>query len=108
MMTYTNRYSHYDLQRGYKPFFYSYGLAPGSKTPTLSPLNTGAGTEYLTYSEGGKLVTTSNYIEAALNYNHLFGKHNTVSGMLIGTAINTLNANSGSLQGSLPFRNEGV
>ena len=107
MMTYTNRYSHYDLQRGYNPFYYSYSITPGSKQGTLNSLNND-GTEYLGYFPGGKDVATTSYIEAALNYNHLFAKHHTVSGMLIGTAYSNIDANSGSLQGSLAHRNDGV
>ncbi|MDO6435686.1 TonB-dependent receptor [Flavitalea sp. BT771] len=107
LMTYTNRYSHYDVSRGYHPFYYAYSVVPNTKTGQLAPLNSN-GTEYLGYSEGAKNVTSTNYLEIAANYNHDLGNRQTVSGMLIGTLYGRQEGNSGSLAGSLAHRNEGV
>jgi TonB-linked SusC/RagA family outer membrane protein len=107
LMTYTNRYSHWDASRSYNPFYYSYSLEPGQKIGSLTPLNTD-GTEYLGYGEGGKDVTVTNYLEWAANYSHNFAVKHSVSGMLIGILYSSEQGNSGSLDGSLPHRNEGV
>ena len=65
------------------------------------------GTDYLTYSESGKKVKNTMYSETRLNYNRSFGKHD-VTGLLVFTASESLTANAGSLQLSLPSRNAGL
>lgn len=65
------------------------------------------GTDYLTYSESGKTVKNTMYSETRLNYNRSFGKHD-VTGLLVFTASESLTANAGSLQLSLPSRNTGL
>lgn len=65
------------------------------------------GTDYLTYSESGKTVRNTMYSETRLNYNRSFGKHD-VTGLLVFTASESLTANAGSLQLSLPSRNAGL
>ena len=65
------------------------------------------GTDYLTYSESGKTVKNTMYSETRLNYNRSFGKHD-VTGLLVFTASESLTANAGSLQLSLPSRNSGL
>ncbi|WP_143306151.1 SusC/RagA family TonB-linked outer membrane protein [Chitinophaga vietnamensis] len=106
-MGYTERYSYFDVSRRYQPYFYTLRYDPYTKTPTLSSLNTN-GTEYLNYSPGDKILNTTTYMEAALNYNQQFNKVHNVSGMLIGLIRSYLTANAGSLQTSLPHRNQGV
>lgn len=106
MMGYTERYSYFDVTRSYTPYFYTLKYDV-DKTPQLSSLNTN-GTEYLNYSPGQKMLNTTSYFEAALNYNQQFNKVHNVSGMLIGLVRNYLTANAGTLQTSLPHRNQGV
>jgi len=106
MMTYTQRYSYFDVSRAYSPFYYSLSYDANTKAPLLSPLNTD-GTEYLSYTPGTRVLNTTNYLEAAVNYNHSFQRH-SVSGMLISILRNYLTANATDLQSSLPYRNEGV
>lgn len=65
------------------------------------------GTDYLTYSESGKTVKNTMYSETRLNYNRSFGKHD-VTGLLVFTASESLTANAGKLQLSLPSRNAGL
>lgn len=65
------------------------------------------GTDYLTYSESRKTVKNTMYSETRLNYNRSFGKHD-VTGLLVFTASESLTANAGSLQLSLPSRNAGL
>ena len=104
----TNRYSNFDVQRYYNPFYYSIGNFDKSTGEySLSPLNQETGTEYLNYAEGAKDITSSTYMEAALTYNQTFATNHTVSGLLVTYLRNELHANAGSLQNSLPFRNMG-
>jgi TonB-linked SusC/RagA family outer membrane protein len=105
-MVYTQRYSYFDVSRAYSPFYYSLSYDQDTKEPKLSPLNTD-GTEYLSYVPGAKILNTTSYMEAAVNYSRSIKKH-SVSGMLITTLRNYLNANAGDLQSSLPYRNQGV
>ena len=105
----TSRYSFFDVQRFYNPFFYNIGTYDrDSDTYTLRPMNETTGTEYLGYREGTKLVTSSTYIEMMGNYNRSFSEHHTVSGMLVYTLRNELEGNAGDLQLSLPRRNLGL
>jgi TonB-linked SusC/RagA family outer membrane protein len=105
----TNRYSYFDVVRSYNPFYYN--IASYDKytdTWQLLALNPESGTEYLGYSEGDKEVKTTTYMEAAINYDQTFAEKHTVSGLLVYTRRNTMEANAGSLQLSLPSRNQGV
>ncbi|RFS21427.1 TonB-dependent receptor [Chitinophaga silvatica] len=108
-MAYTKRYSYFNLSRQYNPFFYS--ANPTVKDPeayTLSLLNEKTATEYLSYWPGDKIVNTTTYMEAALNYNRTFNKVHNIGGLLIGIRRNYLNGNARDLQLSLPFRNQGI
>jgi TonB-linked SusC/RagA family outer membrane protein len=105
----TSRYSFYNLERKYNPFYYSLGNYDfQSDSYTLVALNPNQGTEYLEYSEGNKIINTSSYFEGAINYNKSFKEKHEVSGMIIGIMRELKNANAGNLQSSLPFRNLGV
>lgn len=105
----TNRTSFFDVNRFYNPYFYqvaSYDRATDQYI--LMPLNEAEGTEYLGYTEGPKTIETFFYMQSQLDYNRTFnGKHN-VSGLLVYMLNQRLNANAGSLQKSLPFRNIGL
>ncbi len=114
VMTYARRYSKFDLSRQYNPFFYV-----GSEQPDgsigVQVLNAGGigsigtpGSEYLNYSEGVKDLNSVFYLEAALNYNRTFDEKHAFGGLLITTMRNFLSGNAGSLQLSLPSRNQGV
>ena len=105
----TSRYSFYNLERKYNPFYYSLGNYDfQSDTYSLVALNPNQGTEYLEYSEGNKVITNSTYFEGALNYNKTLKDKHEVSGMLIGIMRELKYANAGNLQSSLPFRNLGL
>jgi TonB-linked SusC/RagA family outer membrane protein len=105
----TSRYSFYNLERKYNPFYYSLGNYDfQSDSYTLVALNPNQGTEYLEYSEGNKIINTSSYFEGAINYNKSFKEKHEVSGMIIGIMRELKNANAGNLQSSLPFRNLGI
>ena len=105
----TTRYAFFESNRHYNPFWYVIGGYDNrTKEYTLRCLNSTTGTEYLSFSQGGKTVTATNNFEAALNYDRIFGKKHGVSGLLVGTARNYMNGNAGSLIASLPHRNLGL
>ena len=105
----TTRYSYFDLVRAYSPYYYSISqYDPVANTYTLHNLNPQEGTEYLSYSPGGKDINTSFYMEAAMDYNRTFKEKHAVSGLLVYTMRQSLYANQLTLQESLPYRNMGL
>jgi len=111
----TNRYSYFDSQRAYSPFYYNIGSYDKQRnTYVLNWLNSSVtggapniAQEYLSYYPGGTNINTFLYAQASLNYDKAFGNHN-VSGTLIGTAQQSVYSNASSLQNSLPYRNLGL
>lgn len=118
----TNRYSYFDSQLAYSPFYYNVGnYDRQNNTYTLSWLNssviTGApniAREYVNYDAGDPDIRTFLYGQASVNYNRTFGNH-TVSSTLIGTGQETIYSNAKdpridkkTLQYSLPYRNLGL
>lgn len=107
-MVNTNRRSYFQVTRSYSPFWYTLnGYDKISDSYLTTNINPESGTEYLGYNEDGKEVSTSFYLESRLNYDKSF-KKNELNGLLVFMAEQRLNANSGSLQQSLPFRNLGL
>lgn len=114
-MGYVRRYSYYRVSRQYNPFYYSAILNPDTQEISLNLLNSGGegsigttGTEYLNYSEGSKDISSTLYLETALNYNRIFAEKHNVSGMLINIIQSNESGNAGNLQASLPSRNLGL
>lgn len=107
MMINVARLSEFQANRSYNPFYYNIGLYNRqTKDYTLSQLNTN-GTEYLGFSQGDKVMTSSNYLEAALDYNREFGSHG-VSALLVFQGRESRNGMADELQKSLPSRNLGL
>lgn len=105
----TTRESFYNLSRFYNPYYYTIGsYDPSIDKYVLNQLNPDVGTEFLGYSEGQKLISTSLYVEAATNYTRTFNEKHTVTGMLVGILRDYRTANAGDLQMSLPYRNIGL
>ncbi|MDB3937382.1 TonB-dependent receptor [Flavobacteriaceae bacterium] len=105
----TSRYSFYNLERKYNPFYYTLGNYDfQSDQYTLIALNPNQGTEYLEYNEGNKVITNATYFEASLNYNTTIDDIHEISGMIIGISRELKYANAGDLQRSLPYRNLGI
>lgn len=101
------RLSEFTVNRQFNPYWYRldrYDSYTGEYHVNRINEN---GTDYLTYSESGKTVKNTMYSETRLNYNRSFGKHD-VTGLLVLTASESLTANAGSLQLSLPSRNVGL
>lgn len=98
------RYSYYDVSRAYKPYWYtlsSYDSYTGEYH--ITRLNED-GTDYLTYSEGKKDVTSTMYSESRLWWDRRFGNH-ALSALGVFTVREKTAANAGSLLKSMPQRN---
>ena len=105
----TSRYSFYNLERKYNPFYYTLANYDfQSDVYSLIALNPNQGTEYLAYNEGAKIISNSVYFEGSLNYNRTFREKHNISGMLVGIIRELKFANNGNLQTSLPYRNLGL
>lgn len=118
----TNRYSYFDSQLAYSPFYYNVGSYDRqNNTYTLNWLNSSVtggapniAQEYVSYKAGDPNISTFLYGQGSINYNRTFGSH-TVSSTLIGTSQETIYSNakdpktdSRTLQYSLPYRNLGL
>lgn len=106
VMINTTRSSYTDINRFVHPYFYQ-ATDYDKKTNTYTLDVVSQGDESLSYNEGAKNIETTNYLEAALNYNRTFDKH-AVSGMLVFMRQERKGSNAGSLQLSLPRRNQGL
>lgn len=100
--------SEFSVERFYNPFYYSPFYNKVTKETILTRLNPLTGTEYLNYSEGGKKISSSTYIENNLSYHKEINEKHDVSGLLVFTMNNRQFSNTGSLQKSLPYRNMGL
>jgi TonB-linked SusC/RagA family outer membrane protein len=103
-----SRLSQFGVNRASTPYWYeisSYNRLTGD----YKLRQTREGTEYLGYAElpGDRAQSSSFYFEGTLNYVRDFGKHN-ISSLLVFQARQTMNANAGTLQLSLPSRNTGL
>ncbi|SEW51856.1 SusC/RagA family TonB-linked outer membrane protein [Chitinophaga arvensicola] len=106
-MVNTNRTSNFEVSRNYDPFWYRISNYDAlTDEYSVSRINQN-GTEYLGYREGGKVLNSTFYMESMMNYNREFQKHG-VSGLLVFITRQSLNANAGDLQLSLPYRNVGL
>lgn len=109
----TNRYSYFDSQRAYDPYYYNFSdYNKSTNQYTLRWLNSNptgdnVGREYLNYIPGGSNLNTFMYFQTSLDYNRKFGEHN-LSSTLIGTAQQTRYSNADNLFKSLPYRNLGL
>ncbi len=85
------RDSYYDIQRGFKPFYYSPLLGTTNNEYKLEPLNPDGGTEYLVFNESTdtqKYVSSSLYAEARINYTKTIAEKHDLTAMLVGTLRN--------------------
>lgn len=100
-----SREAQFSVSRAFTPFYYETTLRDPQTGEYGYDLINENGTEYLGYGEGDKVTKSTYYFEGALNYNRTFAEKHGISGMLVFTARNMLQANTGSLQLSLPHRN---
>jgi TonB-linked SusC/RagA family outer membrane protein len=106
-----SRLSLFTVQRYYNPNYYEmtrYNYA----TEEYTIRRTNEGNDWLLYSEPGgtdnRATNSTFYFEGMVNYNRTFAEKHAVSGLLVCIARQSLNANMGSLQLSLPSRNLGL
>lgn len=105
----TSRYSESDVSRSYNPFYYDVIYYDQVEDEyLLRKLNPLDGSEWLSYSEGNKKVSSTTYFEGALQYNNQFADLHSVSALMVFTTRESRISNAGSLQASLPFRNVGL
>lgn len=103
------RNSFFNLTRAYQPFYYSMGgYDKYTDIYTLTDLNPDTGTDYLGYVPGGKLVSSSIYLEGSLSYDRVFDEKHSVNGMLVYTVRESKTGNEATLHKSLPARNMGL
>lgn len=117
----TNRYSYFDSQLAYSPYFYSaadYDKLNNTYSLTwLNPRNNvtnNVPTEYLTYTRNEPNANSFYYLQGAVDYNKQLGSHG-LSATVIGTVQQTLYSSAKdpileitTLPYSLPFRNLGL
>ena len=103
-----SRLSQFAVNRAYNPFYYEISRY-NRLTGDYKLIETRIGTEYLGYGElpGEREQSSSFYFEGSVNHARTFGKH-SISSLLVFQARQTLVANAGSLQLSLPSRNLGL
>jgi len=104
------RYSGFNIQRSYKPFFYQYIKGthdPGNTTfpYELAVLNPEDGFDFIDYSAGDKFVRSSYYGEGAVLYNRNFASKHDVGGLLVGSLKESMQGSPTNLDSSLPSRN---
>ncbi|KDN56618.1 SusC/RagA family TonB-linked outer membrane protein [Flavobacterium seoulense] len=114
-MAYVRRYSYFDVARQYNPFYYQSYISPETGELALRVLNDGGqgsvgtvGTEFLGYAQGDKTLDSRVYLQTTLNYNRTFNEKHAVTGMLTNLLSSFEQGNSGTVQSSLPARNQGV
>lgn len=102
------RYSGFNIQRSYKPFYYQY--IKGTYDPTnpypyqLANLNAENGSDHIDYSAGNKFIEARGYAEGAILYNRRFSNHD-VGGLLVGSIKDRMDGSPTNLDSSLPSRN---
>lgn len=103
-----SRLSQFAVNRSYNPFYYEISRY-NRLTGDYKLIETRIGTEYLGYGElpDEREQSSSFYFEGSVNHARTFGKH-SISSLLVFQARQTLVANAGSLQLSLPSRNLGL
>ncbi|MDR0714753.1 MAG: TonB-dependent receptor [Bacteroidales bacterium] len=107
----TTRYSLHTTRRQYKPYYYNIATYDrATDTYLLQWLNSGAGQaeEWLRMSEDPKQIQTTTYTEVAAMYDRTFFDKHAISGLLVFTLRNYVEANAASFELSLPHRNTGL
>lgn len=106
----TNRYSYFESQMAYSPYYYNVNTydksSNGYTLSWLNPQPTGynVAREYLEYNPGPSYLNTYIYFLGALDYNRRMGDHN-ISSSIIATRQQSTNANADNLLKALPYRN---
>ena len=105
-----SRLSQFAINRQYNPYWYQItGYNRQTGEYRLTEMNPESGTEYLGYYEveGDRVQNSTFYFEGMANYVRDFGK-NSISGLLVYQARQSLNGKAASLELSLPSRSMGL
>lgn len=102
-----SRLAQFSVNRFYNPYYYEIASKDEVTGEYLLHNTNLDGTDWLDYSEGGSVTNSTSYFELMTNYNRTFEDHG-VSALLVAIGRQALNANTGSLQQSLPYRNLGL
>ena len=104
------RYSGFNIQRSYKPFYYQY--IKGTYNPSndifpyeLAVLNPEDGSDYIDYTAGNKFVKSTSYAEGAILYNRKFQNIHDIGGLIVGSFRESMDGSPVNLDTSLPSRN---
>ena len=107
----TNRTSRFDIERSYVPFFYELeSFDKRTYDYEIGVFNEDSGREFLDFrlNDNYRIQESDFYLESAVDYNRIFNKKHTLSGMLVYIMRSSTTATAGSLQLSLPTRNLGL
>lgn len=104
------RYSGYNIQRNYKPFYYQYIKGTYDQFDPefpyeLAVLNPEGGSDFIDYTSGSKFVRSTSYAEGAVLYNRKFDMKHDVGGLLVGSFRESMDGSPVNLDSSLPSRN---
>lgn len=107
------RYSGFNIQRSYKPYYYQYIKGTYNPNDPVSPyqlalLNREDGSDFIDYSAGGRFVRSSYYAEGAILYNRSFANKHDLGGLLVGSVKESMDGSASNLDSSLPSRNVSV
>lgn len=91
------------FNRAYSPFYYTPATTLDGSYKLIA-LNPDEGTEYLTFNDGKREISSTMYGELRLGYSRTFDEVHDVSVTLVGTMRSETNA-IGSLKASLPHNN---
>lgn len=106
----TNRYSYFDSNLAYKPFYYnvgSYDKSTNAYTLTWLNQNPGDAIEYLEYFAGAPVISNQLYLQGNVDYSKQLNDHNISANVVI-TRQQTVYSNAKVLIDALPHRNFGV
>jgi len=104
-----NTTSFFENRRGYSPYFYRLStFDPFTEEYQLIRTAQGSGDESLELLGGNRTNNSVLYMEAALNYNRVFGEKHDVGGLLVLITRDYLDGNANTVQLSLPSRNIGL
>lgn len=113
------RRSSYNAIRSYNPFYYQPFENSETGEISLTSLNANdnsnliggdVGREDLSFTPGATVVSSASYLETRLTYARQFKEKHDIGGLLVFTRNHRVSSSQSesSLEGSLPFRNEGI
>lgn len=103
-----NRYSLLEINRQYKPFWYTLAETADPDSYILNAINPDGGTDYLDYQPGTRELVSTMYMESAVNYTKTIQEKHNISGLLVFTVREKHDGTTDDYQLSLPYRNMGL